>query len=292
MAEYYRGKAEQETASELEAEGTSGKESALKAAELKSFLKNNDLLAEEVYIDPAVISHGVSAQGHQQGPAIKPYSKMDRAGLIKVLLFRETAKDQRVKPISLGSSEGFSIYVKTALLFGAVISAPWIFYQLWSFVASGLYRHERYYVRVYLPFSVLLFLAGASLAFCFVFQPVLRFLLNFNDMLGINPDLRITEWLNFVLLVPLCFGISFQLPLVMLFLERIGVFTVKAYFSKWRIAVLAIALLSAMLAPSPDPYSMSLLAVPLTCLYFGGIYLCKYMPKRKSTFETPLDEMA
>ena len=107
-------------------------------------------------------------------------------------------------------------------------------------MASGLYRHERYYVRVYLPFSVLLFLAGASLAFCFVFQPVLRFLLNFNGMLGINPTPQISDWLNFVLLVPLCFGISFQLPLVMLFLERIGVFTVNAYLSKWRIAVLAI----------------------------------------------------
>jgi sec-independent protein translocase protein TatC len=159
-------------------------------------------------------------------------------------------------------------------------------------VASGLYRHERYYVRVYLPISVLLFLAGASLAFCFVFQPVLRFLLNFNGMLGFNPTPQITDWLNFVLLVPLCFGISFQLPLVMLFLERIGIFTVNAYFSKWRIAVLAIALLSAMLAPSPDPYSMMLLAVPLTCLYFGGIYLCKYMPRRRSTFETPVDELA
>jgi sec-independent protein translocase protein TatC len=291
LKEYYQGKAEQEKKSELKAAGTSGENSAVQAGEFRDFLKNNNLLAEDVYVDSAAISRAISAQGHPQGPAIKSF-KMDRADLIKISLFRETEKDRRLEPISLGQTEGFSIYIKASLIFGAVISAPWVFYQLWSFVASGLYRHERYYVRVYLPFSVLLFLAGASLAFCFVFQPVLRFLLNFNGILGINPTPQITDWLNFVLLVPLCFGISFQLPLVMLFLERIGVFTVSAYFSKWRIAVLAIALLSAMLAPSPDPYSMMLLAVPLTFLYFGGIFLCKYMPRRRSTFETPVDDVA
>jgi sec-independent protein translocase protein TatC len=292
LKEYYQGKAEEEKKGELKAAGTSGRDIAVQAGEYKDYLAKNNFLAEEVYVDPAAIAHAMSVPGHQPGPAIKPFSQMKRADLIKISLFRETEKDRRLEPISLGQTEGFSIYIKASLIFGAVISAPWVFYQLWSFVASGLYRHERYYVRVYLPFSVLLFLAGASLAFCFVFQPVLRFLLNFNGILGINPTPQITDWLNFVLLVPLCFGISFQLPLVMLFLERIGVFTVKAYLSKWRIAVLAIAILSAMLAPSPDPYSMTLLAAPLTLLYFGGISLCKYMPRRRSTFETPVDEPA
>jgi sec-independent protein translocase protein TatC len=292
LKEYYQRKAETETANDLKAVGKSGAESAATASEFRKFLEKNNLLADDIYVDPAVLAQALSAKGHQPGLSIKPFSQMNRDDLVRVSLFRESTKDRRVEAISLGQSEGFSIYIKASLLFGAVISAPWVFYQLWAFVASGLYRHERYYVRVYLPFSVLLFLAGASLAFCFVFQPVLRFLLNFNGMLGINPTPQISDWLNFVLLVPLCFGISFQLPLVMLFLERIGVFTVNAYLSKWRIAVLAIALVSAMLAPSPDPWSMMLLAGPLTFLYFGGVFLCKYMPRRRSTFETPMDEPA
>jgi sec-independent protein translocase protein TatC len=291
LKEYYQQRSKEEKAGELQAGGTPDKEVTAAAEEFKDFLAHNDLLVEEVYVDPAAMSRALSPQSHQAVPAATPYAKMDRKDLIKISLFRESAKDYRISPIALGTTEGFSIYIKASLIFGAVIAAPWIFYQLWSFVASGLYRHERYYVRVYLPFSVLLFLAGASLAFCFVFQPVLRFLLNFNGMLGINPNPRITDWLNFVLLVPLCFGISFQLPLVMLFLHRIGVFTIGAYLSKWRLAVLAIAILSAMLAPSPDPYSMMLLAVPLTLLYFGGVALCKYMPKRKSTFETPVEDL-
>jgi sec-independent protein translocase protein TatC len=106
----------------------------------------------------------------------------------------------------------------------------------------------------------------------------------FNRWLGIEQDIRISEWLSFVLLLPLGFGIAFQLPLVMLFMERIGIFDVRAYLEKWRIAVLIIFVLGMMLTPA-DPYSMMLMAIPLTVLYFGGIALCRYMPKRKSPFD-------
>jgi sec-independent protein translocase protein TatC len=146
---------------------------------------------------------------------------------------------------------------------------------------GGLYPHERRYVHIYGPFSIGLFLAGAALAFFVVFKPVLQFLLSFNRITGIAPEPRINEWLGFVLILPVGFGIGFQLPLVMLFLERIGVFSVEGYRKQWKIAVLVIFVLAALLTP-PDPSSMMLMAIPLTGLYFGGILLCKLMPRRKS----------
>jgi sec-independent protein translocase protein TatC len=88
-------------------------------------------------------------------------------------------------------------------------------------------------------------------------------------------------------MLPLGFGITFQLPLVMLFLERIGVCTVAMYLSYWRVAILVIFVLAAVFTP-PDPFSMSLLAFPLSFLYFGGILLCKVMPKGRSLL--PVDE--
>ena len=94
---------------------------------------------------------------------------------------------------------------------------------------------------------------------CFEF--VLAFLFTFYDWMGIDPDPRITDWLTFVLILPLGFGISFQLPLVMLFLERIGIFTTKTYLSNWRISVLVICFIAMVLTPS-DPYSMVLMAMP------------------------------
>jgi sec-independent protein translocase protein TatC len=175
------------------------------------------------------------------------------------------------------------IWLKAAFVTGLVISSPWIFYQLWIFVAAGLYPHEKKYVYLYLPFSSVLFLAGAAMAFFVVFRYVLNFLLGFNRAMSIDPDPRISEWLSFVLFLPLGFGIAFQLPLVMLFLHRIGIFSLEAYLEKWRIAVLVIFVISMILTPA-DPISMLLMACPLSGLYFLGIGLCKWMPRNRNPF--------
>jgi sec-independent protein translocase protein TatC len=202
-----------------------------------------------------------------------------RGDLEPILLWHPIDSDSRFKLQATGTTEVFTVWLKAALVIGVLLSSPWVFYQIWSFVAAGLYMHERKYVYTFLPFSLGLFLVGAATAYMFVFKPVLSFLFSFNQELGIDPDPKISEWLGFVLLMPLGFGVSFQLPLVMLFLERIGVFTVKDFLEKWRIAVLVIFIISAVLTPA-DPYSIFFMAVPLTFLYFGGILLAKYLPKK------------
>ncbi|MBN1587990.1 MAG: twin-arginine translocase subunit TatC [Pirellulales bacterium] len=274
-------------------------------AGLSEFVKKNHLLPQKVFVDP----DEVICQLRQLDPerfgnlpvANRPDSKSANTptlpaadvedakpknikDMIPLLLWHPTADDSRIRAKSLNPHEAFVIYVKASLLVGVLLASPYIFYQIWSFVAAGLYPHEQRYVRVFLPFSLGLFLAGAATAFFFVFEPVLNFLLAFNRSLGIDIEPRITEWLSFVLVLPLGFGISFQLPLVMLFLERIGVFDVQSYLSKWRVAILVIFVLAMFLTPA-DPYSMLLMAVPLIILYFLGIGLCKYMPCRRSPFD-------
>lgn len=181
------------------------------------------------------------------------------------------------EPQALGTTEGFMVWLKASLFTGLIFAGPWVFYQLWTFVAAGLYPHEKKYVHIFLPVSIGLFVAGVLLAFFFVFQPVLGFLFSFNRAMGIAPEMRINDWLSFVMFLPLGFGIAFQLPLVMLFMNRIGLFSVNDYMSKWRIAVMIIFVLAMFLTPA-DPISMLLLAVPLTGLYFMGILLCRWMP--------------
>jgi sec-independent protein translocase protein TatC len=122
-------------------------------------------------------------------------------------------------------------------------------------------------------------LAGIYIALAHVFQPVLDFLFSNNAELGIDPDPRIGEWLSFFLMLPLGFGVAFQLPLVMLFLERIGIFSVQSYLAKWKIAVLSIVVLACVLTPA-DPISFLFLGIPLLLLYFGGIGLCALWPRR------------
>jgi sec-independent protein translocase protein TatC len=203
--------------------------------------------------------------------------------LTTLLIWTHIDDDPRVNVQSLSPHEPFMIYLKAALVFGAVISSPWVFVQIWAFVAAGLYPHEKKYVHLFVPISIGLFLAGAATAFFFVFQPVLQYLLYFNEMMNIDPDIRIGEWLTFALLLPIGFGISFQLPLVMLFLERIGIFTVEAYLAKWRVAILAIFVIAMVLTPA-EPTSMLLMAVPLCFLYYLGIGLCKLLPRKVGAF--------
>jgi sec-independent protein translocase protein TatC len=199
------------------------------------------------------------------------------------MLALPTWRPAKVKFQVLNAQEAFMIWMKAALVSGLVISAPWVFVQIWNFVAAGLYPHEKNYVYLYMPISLALFLAGASLAFFAVFEPVLNFLFQFNSGMNAEFEPRIGEWLGFVLILPLGFGLSFQLPLVMLFLNRIGVVSLDLYVGQWRIAVLAIFLIAMVLTPA-DPISMLLMALPLCVLYLLGIIMCKYMPKGRNPF--------
>jgi sec-independent protein translocase protein TatC len=176
-------------------------------------------------------------------------------------------------------AEGFMIWMKAGLIVGAVIASPMIFYHLWSFVAAGLHSHERRYVYTYLPISVGLFISGVCLAFFVVLQFVIGFLIDFNGKLEVAVEPRLEYYVSFVLLLPLGFGIAFQLPLVMLFLERIGLVTTKAFIDAWKVSILVIAVVSMILTPSPDVTSMLAMMIPLVMLYFLGIAMCKYLPR-------------
>lgn len=206
---------------------------------------------------------------------------------IKITLWAEEfaefkkARQLAMQPITLTVQEAFLTYLKVSMVGGLVVSAPWLLYQIWMFVAAGLYPHEKKYVYVFLPMSMFLFIAGALFCFFAVFPVMLYYLLSFNELLKTVPQIRLSEWIGFAIMLPLLFGISFQLPLVMLFLERITVFDVKTYQSQRRIAILVIAFASMLLTPSPDPGSMIAMMIPLCLLYELGILMCKFMESKK-----------
>ena len=194
------------------------------------------------------------------------------------------AADQIAKPVTLGVPEAFMTYVKVSIIAGVLLASPWIFYQAWLFVAAGLYPHERAWVKRYGWISFLLFFVGIAFCYYVVLPFVLRFMLGFNRLLEINPQIQLTQWISFATILPLVFGVSFQLPIVMLFLERIQVFTVRDYYEKWRIAVLVIAVVSMLVTPT-DPTSMLAMMLPLCLLYFLGIKMCEWSPAT-----TPFDD--
>ena len=175
-------------------------------------------------------------------------------------------------------TEPFIIYIKAILVTAFVAVSPLIFGELWVFVGAGLYPHERKYVYLYLPISLGLFFTGAAFAYLVVFNFVLPFLLSFNALVGTDPFLEAGKWFNFALILPAMFGVSFQLPLVMLAANRLGIVSVEQYRTNTRFAILGIAGASMLLTPS-DPGSMIAMMIPLTALYFVGIAMCDYFPR-------------
>ncbi len=175
--------------------------------------------------------------------------------------------------------EGMMIWFKAALVVAFLVASPGIFYHIWGFVSAGLYPHERRYVYFFLPSAIGLFWLGALFAFFVVFQMVISFLLKFNAMMGVGTTPRLEDYMSFALMLPLGFGVSFQLPLVMLIVERLGIVTVKQYLGQWRMAIFVIFFSSMILTPGGDVTSMIAMGLPLIFLYFLGIALCKYLPR-------------
>jgi len=192
---------------------------------------------------------------------------------------------------TLNVQEAFMVYLKVSMVTGFVLGSPWIFYQIWAFVAAGLYPHEKRYVHVYLPLSLGLFIFGVIICEFFVMPKAVEALLWFNEWLGLEPDMRLNEWLGFAIMMPVVFGISFQTPLVMLFLNRIGIMGVDSYREKRRIIWFFMAVFAAVITPSTDPASMLFLWVPMCMLFELGIWLCLMSPTApRSEMDEPEEE--
>jgi sec-independent protein translocase protein TatC len=189
----------------------------------------------------------------------------------------------------MGIMEGFMVYFKMSLLCGVILACPWIFYQMWSFIGAGLYPHEKRLVNVYLPYSIGLFMGGCLLCQFVVMPRAVTALLGFYKWIDVDPDLRLNEWLSFALLMPLVFGISFQTPLLMMFLNKIGVVTFETHKRTWRYAMFGLALGTALLCPSTDVVSWLSLFIPTFALYLLGV-LITYIYRTDSLLGGPTEE--
>lgn len=257
-----------------------GDSTAAKAAEPSPYLIEIDALE-------------VARKLHQVNPEHYPEPPADAAPVKLAINLEGTAfghllekmRTESLQPRTDGPDEAFMIYLKVSLLVGLVISSPYILLELWQFIAAGLYPHERKYVYRYLPLSIGLFLGGAAFCFFAVIPQVLTFLFGFNEWLQIRPEIKIGTWVTFALVVSVMFGVSFQLPLVMVFLDKISILNASVYREKRRFAILAIAVISMVLTPS-DPVSMMMMMIPLCILYELGIILCGKKGGNRSPFET------
>lgn len=162
-----------------------------------------------------------------------------------------------------------NLLITVSIYLGIVIASPWVLYQIWLFVAPALYKHERSAITGFLFSTVFLFLAGIAFGYFISLPYVLRFLISFQG--PVVPLINIDEYFDLILLVLLGLGLVFELPILIFFLSLFGVVTPEFLIKNVRYALLVIAILAAVLTPTPDATTMVLFMLVLLALYFLGV---------------------
>ena len=181
--------------------------------------------------------------------------------------------------------DAMNLYLQVGLVGGAILAAPFILYQVWLFIAPGLYQKEKRFVIPFMAATVGLFLTGASFGYFFVLPGALKILiLGFGGRF--NPVISIEDYTGFFLSIILGLGVSFELPILIFFLALFGIVSPRFLWKNIRYAILAVFLVAAIICPSPDPATMCVYAIPMLALYLIGIGVAWWVhPSRRKAKE-------
>jgi len=195
----------------------------------------------------------------------------------------------KVLLIGTGVGEAFYTKIKVALIAGLFIASPAVFFEIWKFIAPGLYETERKMARPFVFFATIFFVLGGYFCWAVVFKVGYRFFLDQYSSIGVTPTIRISEYLAFSAKLMLAFAITFEMPIFAFFLTRLGLIDYKMMLKQFRYAILIIFVISAALTP-PDMVSQFLLAIPLLFLYVisvGVSYLFRSKVEPAMAVENP-----
>jgi len=176
-------------------------------------------------------------------------------------------------------TESLGTFMRVALLFGFALALPYIAFELWLFAAPGLYRKSRFMGIAAIPLVAIFFLAGMAFSYFILLPTAIPFLLNF---MGVDAAPRLSSYIGFVTSLMFWIGVSFEFPLVIFVLALMGLVNGKALAAQWRVAVVIIAIVAAMITPTVDPVSMGLVMGPLILLYGLSIGLAFLARRNRS----------
>jgi sec-independent protein translocase protein TatC len=188
--------------------------------------------------------------------------------------------------------DALNLQLQVALIGGAIVASPFILYQVWLFIAPGLYQKERRFVIPFMAATVGLFLSGAGFGYFYVLPGAIKILV---VEIGKNftPMITIEDYSSFFLSIILGLGISFEMPILIFFLALFGIVSPRFLWKNIRYAVLIVFIVAAFICPSPDPWTMCIYAVPMLTLYMIGIAVAWWVhPSRRKAKEAKEAEAA
>jgi sec-independent protein translocase protein TatC len=171
----------------------------------------------------------------------------------------------------------FLVPLKVTLLAAFLVALPWVLWQIWAFVAPGLYKHEQRLALPLIVSSVVLFFAGMAFAYCVVFPWIFHFFVSFTPE-GVQMMTDIDKYLSFVLWMFVAFGATFEIPVVEVLLVRMGIVSLDKLKSQRRYVIVGAFIVAAVITP-PDVVSQLMLAVPMCLLYEIGLVAARFFPK-------------
>lgn len=194
----------------------------------------------------------------------------------------EPGPDGRITPdlIFLDPVEGISVRLRLSFYGGVVLALPVVLWQLWRFVVPALHKNEKRYALGFVSSSVLLFLSGAAIAFT-TLSRALEFLIDFAGE-DVIPTFQVAAYVRLVTVMMLAFGAGFVIPVLLVFLQLIGVVQWKTLLGAWRYAIVGTFVVAAAITPSGDPWSLLALALPLIGLYFVAILIGWTVQRRRT----------
>jgi sec-independent protein translocase protein TatC len=197
------------------------------------------------------------------------------------------ALPEGAKMIATGVITPFMVPVKVTVLVGFMVALPYVLYQAWAFVAPGLYEHEKKLALPLIVASTVLFFLGVAFCYFFVFGKVFAFIHDFAPK-SITPAPDIEAYFSFVITMFLAFGITFEIPIVVIVLVRMGIVSVEKLRDARPYIIVGAFVVAAVVTP-PDVLSQFMLAVPMCLLYEAGLFLARFIavrPKEESEYKT------
>lgn len=280
---------------ELPVQGMTGEEKILPLSALKPGDKGRYVFDRSTKLGVSVVQPGTSVQaivgsdfqgvsGLFTAEPILTSNAVIPAGVrlpVDLLADPTAAQGGDERLIVTTAVESFTLYVTVSMYAAIALSVPFLLWQLWAFISPALYRHERSYVTPFIALSTISFVIGAAFAYYVLFPPAIRYLLGLGEDFRLL--LRASDYFDFITIIMLAMGLIFQMPAVAYVLARIGIISAGLLIRTWKIAIVVILLVAAVVSPTGDIPNMMLFAAPMMALYIVSIFIAWFFGRRRRT---------